>query len=87
MQTRIVMSYCATNLPCTLFILFHKSTAVTCSVEASIVVLGYSKLAPVGEELTYKIMFKDKDLVVQYLKLHRGPKPSDQLYAPFKDIG
>ena len=45
------------NLPCTLLILFHKSTAVTCSVEASIVVLGYSKLTPVGEELTYKIMF------------------------------
>ena len=56
MQTRIVMSYCA-KFTCTLFILFHKSTAVTCSVEASIVVLGYSKLAPVGEELTYKIMF------------------------------
>ena len=33
------------------------------------------------------MLIKDEDLVVQYLKSHRGPKPSDQLYAPFEDIG
>ena len=33
------------------------------------------------------MLIKDKDLVVRYLKLHRGPEPSDQLYAPFEDIG
>ena len=25
--------------------------------------------------------------MVQYLKSHRGTKPSDQLYTPFEDIG
>ena len=25
--------------------------------------------------------------MVWYLKSHRGPEPSDQLYAPFEDIG
>ena len=33
------------------------------------------------------MLIKDEDLVVQYLKSHRGPEPSDQLYAPFEDIG
>ena len=33
------------------------------------------------------MLIEDKDLVVQYLKSHRGPEPSDQLYAPFEDIG
>jgi hypothetical protein len=28
-----------------------------------------------------------QDLVVQYLKSHRGLEPSDQLYTPFEDIG
>ena len=41
-------------------------------------------LAREQEEIT---LIKDKDLVVRYLKLHRGPEPSDQLYAPFEDIG
>ena len=30
---------------------------------------------------------EDTDLVVQYLKSHRGPKPMDQLTSPFEDIG
>ena len=25
--------------------------------------------------------------MIWYLKSHRGPKPSDQLYTPFEDIG
>ena len=33
------------------------------------------------------MLIKDEDLVVRYLKSHRGPEPSDQLYAPFEDIG
>ena len=33
------------------------------------------------------MLIKDEDLVVWYLKLHRGPEPSDQLYTPFEDIG
>ena len=33
------------------------------------------------------MLIKDEDLVVWYLKLHRGPEPSDQLYAPFEHIG
>ena len=41
-------------------------------------------LAEEQEEIT---LIKDKDLVVRYLKSHRGPEPSDQLYAPFEDIG
>ena len=41
-------------------------------------------LAQEQEETT---LIEDKDLVVWYLKLHRGPEPSDQLYAPFEDIG
>ena len=32
-------------------------------------------------------LIKEEDLVVRYLKSHRGPEPSDQLYAPFEDIG
>ena len=32
-------------------------------------------------------LIEDKDLVVRYLKSHRGPEPSDRLYAPFEDIG
>ena len=31
-------------------------------------------------------LIKYEDLVVQYLKLHREPECSDQLYAPFEDI-
>jgi hypothetical protein len=41
-------------------------------------------LAQGQEETT---LIEDKDLVVQYLKSHRGPEPSDQLYTPFEDIG
>ena len=41
-------------------------------------------LAQEQEETT---LIRDEDLVVWYLKLHRGPEPSDQLYAPFEDIG
>ena len=41
-------------------------------------------LAREQEETT---LTEDKDLVVQYLKSHRGPEPSDQLYAPFEDLG
>jgi hypothetical protein len=41
-------------------------------------------LAQEQEETT---LIEDKDLVVQYLKSHRGPEPSDQLYTPFEDIG
>ena len=41
-------------------------------------------LAQEQEETT---LIEDKDLVVWYVKLHRGPEPSDQLYAPFEDIG
>ena len=41
-------------------------------------------LAREQEETT---LIKDEDLVVQYLKSHRGPEPSDQLYVPFEDIG
>jgi hypothetical protein len=41
-------------------------------------------LAQEQEETT---LIEDKDLVVQYLKSHRGPEPSDQLYMPFEDIG
>ena len=41
-------------------------------------------LAREQEEITLR---KDEDLVVRYLKSHRGPEPSDQLYAPFEDIG
>jgi hypothetical protein len=33
------------------------------------------------------MLIEDKDLVVWYLKSHRGPEPSDQLYTPFEDIG
>ena len=33
------------------------------------------------------VLIKDEDLIVWYLKLHRRPKPSDQLYTPFEDIG
>jgi hypothetical protein len=33
------------------------------------------------------LLIEDKDLVVWYLKSHRGPEPSDQLYTPFEDIG
>ena len=32
------------------------------------------------------MLIKDEDLMVGYLKSHRGPEPSDQLYAPFEDI-
>ena len=32
-------------------------------------------------------LIEDKDLMVWYLKSHRGPEPSDRLYAPFEDIG
>ena len=39
------------------------------------------------QEQEETMLIKDKDLVVQYLKSHRGPEPSDQLYAPFEDIG
>jgi hypothetical protein len=41
-------------------------------------------LAQEQEETT---LIEDKDLVVWYLKSHRGPEPSDQLYTPFEDIG
>ena len=41
-------------------------------------------LAQEQEETT---LIKDDDLVVRYLKSHRGPEPSDQLYTPFEDIG
>jgi hypothetical protein len=41
-------------------------------------------LAQEQEETT---LIKDNDLVVWYLKSHRGPEPSDQLYTPFEDIG
>ena len=41
-------------------------------------------LAREQEEIT---LIKDEDLVVRYLKSHRGPEPSDQLYTPFEDIG
>jgi hypothetical protein len=41
-------------------------------------------LAQEQEETT---LIEDKDLVVRYLKSHRGPEPSDQLYTPFEDIG
>ena len=40
-----------------------------------------------AQEQEETVLIKDKDLVVWYLKLHRGPEPSDQLYAPFEDIG
>ena len=33
------------------------------------------------------MLIKDEDLMVWYLKSHRGPEPSNQLYAPFEDIG
>ena len=33
------------------------------------------------------MLIRDEDLVVWYLKSHRGPEPSDRLYAPFEDIG
>ena len=32
------------------------------------------------------MLIEDTDLVVQYLKSHRGPKPSDQLTSPFEDL-
>ena len=32
------------------------------------------------------MLIRDEDLVVRYLKSHRGPEPSDQLYAPFVEI-
>ena len=41
-------------------------------------------LAREQEETT---LIKEEDLVVRYLKSHRGPEPSDQLYTPFEDIG
>jgi hypothetical protein len=34
-----------------------------------------------------KTTLMEEDLVVQYLKSHRGPEPSDQWYTPFEDIG
>jgi hypothetical protein len=40
-----------------------------------------------AQEQEETMLIEDKDLVVQYLKSHRGPKPSDQLYTPFEDIG
>ena len=41
-------------------------------------------LARKQEEIT---PIKDEDLMVRYLKSHRGPEPSDQIYASFEDIG
>ena len=41
-------------------------------------------LAQEQEETT---LIKDNNLMVQYLKSHRGPEPLDQLYTPFEDIG
>ena len=38
-----------------------------------------------GQEET--MLIKDEGLVVWYLKSHRGPESSDQLYMPFEDIG
>jgi hypothetical protein len=40
-----------------------------------------------AQEQEETMLIEDKDLVVQYLKSHRGPEPSDQLYTPFEDIG
>jgi hypothetical protein len=40
-----------------------------------------------AQEQEETMLIEDKDLVVWYLKSHRGPKPSDQLYMPFEDIG
>ena len=41
-------------------------------------------LAQEQEEIT---LIKEEDLMVWYLKSHRGPEPLDKLYAPFEDIG
>ena len=41
-------------------------------------------LAQEEEETT---LIEDTDLVVRYLKSHRGPKSMDQLTSPFEDIG
>ena len=32
-------------------------------------------------------LIEDTDLMVQYLKSHRGPEPMDQLTSPFEDKG
>ena len=32
-------------------------------------------------------MLIEEDLVVRYIKSHRGPEPSDLLYMPFEDLG
>jgi hypothetical protein len=40
-----------------------------------------------AQEQEETMLIEDKDLVVRYLKSHRGPEPSDQLYTPFEDIG
>ena len=40
-----------------------------------------------AQEQEETALIKDEDLVVRYLKLHRGPEPSDQLYTPFEAIG
>ena len=37
-----------------------------------------------GQEET--MLIEDADLVLQYLKSHRGPKPMDQLTSSFEDI-
>jgi hypothetical protein len=39
-----------------------------------------------AQEQEETMLIEDKDLVVWYLKSHRGPEPSDQLYTPFEDI-
>ena len=38
-----------------------------------------------GQEET--MLIKDTDLVIRYLKSHRGPKLMDQLTSSFEDIG
>jgi hypothetical protein len=40
-----------------------------------------------AQEQEETMLIEDKELVVRYLKSHRGPEPSDQLYMPFEDIG
>ena len=40
-----------------------------------------------AQEQEETMLIEDTDLVVQYLKSHRGPESMDQLTSPFEDIG
>ena len=40
-----------------------------------------------AQEQEEAMLIKDADLMLRYLKSHRGPEPTDQLTSSFEDIG